>query len=148
MTGKENAGVWALHAADPSTTIKGAGDTYRYLATGAQTNDSYFMMEALVPPGGGPPPHIQTREEEGFYVLEGTVTFWTDDDEIEVGTGGFVHVPRGALHNFKNRTQEDARMLIWTAPAGIEVMFSKMAKDPGRLAEVAAEYGVIFPDAG
>ena len=39
------------------------------------------------------PPHIQTREEEGFYILEGTVTFWVDGDEIEANTGTFLHVP-------------------------------------------------------
>ena len=54
---------------DAATTIRGAGDEYRYLTTGTDTSGSYFMMEALVPPGGGPPPHVQTREDEGFYVL-------------------------------------------------------------------------------
>lgn len=107
---------------------------------------SYFMMEALVPPGGGPPPHIQTREEEGFYILEGSVTFWADGNEVEAGPGTFLHVPRGALHNFRNQSEDAARMLIWFAPAGIETMFSMMAKEPERYNEIAADHGVEFPD--
>ena len=57
-----------VHPRDPATVIHGAGDEYRYLATGAQTDGTYFMLEAMVPPGAGPPPHVQTREEEGFYM--------------------------------------------------------------------------------
>lgn len=48
--------------------------------------------------------------------------------------------------NFTNRTDESARVLIWFAPAGIEEMFSKMARDPDRYVEIGAEYGVNFPE--
>ncbi len=133
---------------DAATTIRGAGDEYRYLATGADTSGRYFMMEALVPPGGGPPPHVQTREDEGFYVLDGTVTFWVDGREVEAAPGAFLNVPIGTLHNFRNRTEQDARMLILFAPAGIEGMFSKMGADPEKYVEIAGEYGVEFPDSG
>jgi mannose-6-phosphate isomerase-like protein (cupin superfamily) len=54
-------------------------------------------------------------------------------------------VPRGVVHNFKNETDEPAQMLIVFAPAGIEWMFSAMAKEPVRFLEIAAEYGVTFP---
>ena len=132
---------------DAATTIRGAGDEYRYLATGTDTSGSYFMMEALVPPGGGPPSHVETREDEGFYVLEGTLTFWVDGREVETGPGTFLNVPRGCVHNFRNTTEQDVRMLILFAPAGIEGMFSKMGADPERYVEFATEYGVEFPEA-
>ncbi len=137
--------VRVVQPGDPVTVTKGAGDEYRYLATGAHTAGTYFLMEALVPPGAGPPPHEQTREEEGFYILEGTLTFWPDGQETRAGPGTFVNVPRGVVHNFKNETDEPARMLIVFAPAGIEWMFSAMAKEPARFLEIAAEYGVTFP---
>ena len=132
---------------DPVTTTRGAGDEYRYLATGHDTSGSYFMMEAVVPPDAGPPPHVQTREDEGFFVVQGTLTFWVDGEEVEAGPGTFLNVPRGAVHNFKNRTEETARMLILFAPAGIEKMFSEMAAHPDRYLEIGAEYGVRFPGA-
>jgi mannose-6-phosphate isomerase-like protein (cupin superfamily) len=56
-------------------TIAVVGDVYRFLATGDDTNGKYALFEALVGPGGGPPPHVHSREEEGFYVLEGEITF-------------------------------------------------------------------------
>ncbi|MCG8467671.1 MAG: cupin domain-containing protein [Gemmatimonadetes bacterium] len=135
-----------LHARDDKRTVHAAGDVYRYLATGAETNATYFMMHALIPPGGGPPPHIQTREEEGFYVLDGRVTFWVDGQREEVEGGAFLHVPRGVPHNFKNESDSDATMLIWFAPAGIEKMFDEMAADPDGYREIAGRYGVEFVD--
>ena len=133
-----------VRSGDEKTTILGAGDEYSYLATGAETDGAYFMMDAIVPPGGGPPPHIQTREEEGFYVLEGQVTFWIDGKREQVDTGTFLHVPRGVAHHFKNESELSARMLIWFVPAGIEEMFSEMAADPDRYKEIGATYGVEF----
>src|SRR5881394_1594984 len=56
-------------------TIAVVGDVYRFLATGDDTNGKYALWEAIVPPGGGPPPHVHSREEEGFYILEGEITF-------------------------------------------------------------------------
>ncbi len=37
-----------------------------------------------------------------------------------------LNVPVGVLHSFKNGTNRPAKMLIWTAPAGIEKMFQEM----------------------
>jgi mannose-6-phosphate isomerase-like protein (cupin superfamily) len=59
-------------------TVAVVGDVYRCLATGEDTNGKYALWEALVPPGGGPPPHVHSREEEGFYVLEGET--WDEAD--------------------------------------------------------------------
>ena len=56
-------------------TVAVVGDVYRFLATSEETNGKYTLWEAIVPPGGGPPPHVHSREEEGFYVLEGEITF-------------------------------------------------------------------------
>ena len=129
---------------DEKKTIRGAGDEYSFLATGRETNGSYFLMHARVPPGGGPPPHVQTREEEGFYVLEGRVTFWIQGEREEADPGTFLHVPRGVAHNFRNESDREALMLIWFAPAGIERMFTKMAADPDRYVEIAEEHGVHY----
>ena len=67
--------IRVIHPADQVRVMFGAGDEYRFLATGKETDGGYFLVEAIVPPGGGPPLHTQTREEEAFYVLEGELTF-------------------------------------------------------------------------
>ena len=61
-------------------TVAVVGDVYRFLATGDDTNGKYALWEAIVPPGGGPPPHVHSREEEGFYILEGEITLQIDDE--------------------------------------------------------------------
>lgn len=139
-----------------SRTIALVGDVYRFLALGKETGGSYCLMEAKVFPGGGPPPHTHSREEEGFYVLEGEVAFYVEE-ERRVGTpGDSFHIPRGTVHRFHNETDQPARMLIWTAPAGIEEMFLRLGRetdDPDtppavspeeidRLLAIAPEYGI------
>ena len=81
------SGAFSLRPEDAATVIHGAGDDYRYLAMGKPNEWKLFALEATVPPGAGPPPHIQSNEEEAFYVIEGTVPFWPGDDEIVAGPG-------------------------------------------------------------
>src|SRR5450755_2998870 len=104
-------------------TIAVAGDVYRFLATGEDTNGKYAMWEAIVPPGGGPPPHVHSREEEGFYILEGEITVHVGEERIVATAGMFANMPVGTLHSFKNESDRPAKMLISVAPAGLEKMF-------------------------
>ena len=114
-----------IHPTDKVRVTFGAGDEYRYLATGADTDGEYFLVEAIVPPGGGPPSHIQTREEEAFYILEGELTFYSEDGEIIVGPGAYLNIPKGAKHRFRNNADQTAKMLFFFAPAGIERLFDE-----------------------
>ena len=104
-------------------TIAVVGDVYRFLATGDDTNGKYAMFEAIVPPGGGPPPHVHSREEEGFYILEGEITFTINGERVVATAGMFANMPVGTPHSFKNESNKPARMLISVAPAGLEKMF-------------------------
>lgn len=138
-------------------TIAVVGDVYRFLATGEETNGKYALWEAIVPPGGGPPPHVHSREEEGFYVLSGEITFTINDEKIVAKAGMFANMPVGTPHSFKNETRKPAKMLISVAPAGLEKMFFEVgvpleegattAQPPSReeiekLLTVAPMYGV------
>jgi quercetin dioxygenase-like cupin family protein len=104
-------------------TIAVVGDVYRFLATGADTKGKYALFEATVGPGGGPPPHIHSREEEGFYVLEGEITFTINGERVVATAGMFANMPVGTPHSFKNESGRPAKMLISLAPAGLEKMF-------------------------
>ena len=104
-------------------TVGVVGDVYRFLATGEETNGRYALWEATVPPGGGPPPHVHSREEEGFYVLEGEITFTVDEQRLVAGPGTFANMPVGTPHSFKNESSRPARMLVSLVPAGLEKMF-------------------------
>ena len=88
--------------------------------------------------------HVQTREEEGFYVIEGALTFWADGNEVEAGPGTFIHMPRDVPHRFENRSDQPAKMLFWFAPAGLEGMFVEMDEQPDRYVQISESYGVRF----
>jgi mannose-6-phosphate isomerase-like protein (cupin superfamily) len=57
-------------------TISVAGDGVTILLDGTDTGGSYTALEALIPPDGGPPPHVHAREDEGFLVVSGEVTYF------------------------------------------------------------------------
>ena len=147
-------GIRVVRPTDQVKTMVGAGDDYRFLATGEDTDGQYFLVEAIVPPGGGPPFHIQTREEEAFYILEGVVTFYGAEGEIEAGPGTYLNIPKGAKHRFRNNTDSTAKLLFFFAPAGIEALFDEFAAfdDPGgdpasvidALNAMGAKYGVEY----
>jgi len=138
-------------------TIAVVGDVYRFLATGEDTDGKYALFEAIVGPGGGPPPHVHSREEEGFYVLEGEIRFLIDGKSVVATAGMFANLPVGIPHSFKNETSRPAKMLISVAPAGLENMFFEIGvpvpqgattappptkEDIEKLLAVAPKYGI------
>ncbi len=125
----EKRSVTTIRPGDERKTILGAGDEYYYFATGQETDGHYFFLEGVVPPGAGPPPHIQTREEEAFYILEGEVTFYAEGKEIIAPPGTYLNIPKGVKHNFRNNRETTARLLMFFAPSGIEGMFDEAASN-------------------
>jgi quercetin dioxygenase-like cupin family protein len=138
-------------------TITVVGDVYRFLATSEETSGRYALWEAIVSPGGGPPPHVHTREGEGFYVLDGEITFRIGAQRIVAGPGMFANVSIGTPHSFKNESSKPAKMLIQVAPAGLEQMFVEVGQtvpagttvappttpeEIKKLLEIAPRYGV------
>jgi mannose-6-phosphate isomerase-like protein (cupin superfamily) len=136
-----------------------AGDRYRFIAAFGETNGRYAVWEAVVPPGGGPPPHVHTREEEGFYILEGEIVFYADGKRVVASAGSYVNAPLGGEHSFRNESDRPARMLILIAPGGLEEMFVAIGDavaDPNapmtpfgddqkrRLLETAPKYGITL----
>jgi mannose-6-phosphate isomerase-like protein (cupin superfamily) len=103
----------------------GPGDEITFLITGAETNGDIFMAELSIPPAGGPPPHIHQKEDESFYVREGTLAIRVGDRTVNVSPGDFVYVPRGTVHCFKNTGNTRAKMLVTFTPAGMEKFFEE-----------------------
>lgn len=126
-----------IRTSDVGRTVAVVGDIYRFLATGDETDGKYAIWEATVPPGSGPPPHVHSREEEGFYVLEGEITFHIDDNRVVAKAGTFANMPVGTPHSFKNESNTTAKMLITIAPAGLEQMFFEVGSPLPRGATIA-----------
>jgi quercetin dioxygenase-like cupin family protein len=118
------------------------GDTMSLKATGDTTGGRLVLIENLTAPGGGPPPHIHTREDEFFYVLDGTFEIRIGDELHAVGPGGYAYVPRGTVHNFRNTADTPSRILVGFTPAGMEGFFreaGRPATDDGPAPPVDAD---------
>ena len=106
-----------------------AGDINSILASKDDTGGTYSIVEIRVFPNGGPMPHIQTREHEGFYVLEGEISFIVEGKEIIAKPGTFVNVPPHVIHSFKNKTDILAKMLVILVPGGLENLFYQVGDE-------------------
>ncbi|HEX7721091.1 MAG TPA: cupin domain-containing protein [Pyrinomonadaceae bacterium] len=47
---------------------------------------------------GGAPWHIHTREDEYFYVIEGSIVVHAGEETYQAPPGSFVFLPRGIPH--------------------------------------------------
>jgi mannose-6-phosphate isomerase-like protein (cupin superfamily) len=79
---------------------------------------SLVLAEWRDPGGATDPPryiaplHVHHSDDEAWYVLEGTLRFRLDDDEVEAQAGGAVVAPRGVAHTYWNPRPEPARYLL------------------------------------
>ncbi len=98
--------------------LSARGSVMAFKAVAAQTGGDFSLMERTLPPGGRTPPaHRHTNCSEAFFVLDGTITFWIDGEQVSGGPGDFLLVPRGAAHAFGSQSPGPARLLVLHAPA-------------------------------
>ena len=88
-------------------------------ASAVETGGQYTLLEITAPAGLQTPLHVHYREDEGFYVLEGSVTIEVGDETVEVGAGEHAYGPRDIPHRFT--VGPDGAHMIWVlAPSGFE----------------------------
>lgn len=104
------------------------GETVTLKATSADTNGAYTLIEVTDEPQAGPPMHLHRREDEAFYILEGTFAFQVGDRALTATAGCFMTAPKGVPHSYKNIGTTPARMLALFIPAGIENFFEDLSK--------------------
>ncbi len=96
-----------------------------------QTGGAYSVFEVEVRPGGGEEPHIQHRDDECLYVLEGLFEFLDDEGSIaEAGLGSLVYVAKGSLHRYRNVGETTGRLLIVHTPGASRERFVEEAGEP------------------
>jgi quercetin dioxygenase-like cupin family protein len=104
------------------------GDTMTLKATGKSTAGKLVFLENLTAPGGGPPPHIHTREDEFFYVLDGTFELRVGDEVHALEPGGFAFVPRGTVHYFRNTAETPSRILVGFTAGAMDGFFRESGR--------------------
>jgi quercetin dioxygenase-like cupin family protein len=98
-------------------------DKITFQATSADTNGAYTFWVDEPPAGVGPPKHVHSREEEGFYVLEGQVKFRAGPVDSVLTKDDFIALPKGIPHSWINTSTGNARLITFTAGAGNEGFF-------------------------
>ncbi len=88
-------------------------------ASGAATDGQLTVIDNYSCAGTTPPLHVHHREGEGFYVVDGTLTFWVGGRVLQASSGSFVYGPPGVPHTFEV-TSPTARYLFITTPAGFD----------------------------
>src|SRR5918997_404369 len=127
-------------------------------ATSEQTGGQYTLVEILAPDGYGSVLHVHHFEDEGFYILEGEMTFYVGDQTIKAQPGSFLFGPKDVPHAF-TVDSGPARLLFVLSPAGFEGLIREMGEparslsippqpeeppdeaEMERLAAIAARYG-------
>jgi mannose-6-phosphate isomerase-like protein (cupin superfamily) len=102
------------------------GSTMRVLVDSAATDGRLVVLEATAPAGNGPPLHRHGREDEFFFIVEGTVKFLIDGKETALSPGGSVLAARGSVHTFSAVGETPCRMIILCTPGGIESAFREV----------------------
>lgn len=99
------------------------GDKYTIKVGSAETRGAMGLIEVVVPPLSGPPMHTHNNEDEAFYILDGKFEVVANDRELTVESGGFIYLPRGTLHRFRNIGDKHSKLLLLFTPAGFEKYF-------------------------
>jgi mannose-6-phosphate isomerase-like protein (cupin superfamily) len=95
---------------------------------------------------GGAPPHVHSREDECFYVVEGTIVVHCGQEVFEAGPRSFVFLPRGIPHSW-DVVGAVATVLMITVPAMLAEFLKEFHAPGGDRNQIAARYGITFlPD--
>ncbi len=141
----------AAHLArDEGSEIRAPGGPFTRKVAAVQTGGAYSLFERSVPAGGGDPPHIQHREDECLYVVEGELDLLVGEEVVAARAGSLIFVPRGTVHAFTNTGKTPARILDVTTPGGThELLLEELGEgaEAGDLRRVYARYGIELVDA-
>jgi hypothetical protein len=125
------------------------------------------MVEILAPEGYPSVLHVHHQEDEGFYILEGELTFYVGDQTKKAHPGSFLFGPKDVPHAF-TVDSGPARLLFVFSPGGLEGLVREMGEparslsippqpdeEPGeaameRMTAIAARYGaeILGPPPG
>ena len=128
------------------------GESSRCFLTAEQTGGLFSLTESVLQPGTEQAPlHVHSREDETFYVIEGSVTAIVGEQSRMLSAGESVWLPRDVPHRIKVEGDEPARILMLLTPGGLEQFFAEVdamhaagTLDREAMAKAAAGYGVTI----
>ena len=98
-----------------------------FKADGDETRRHYAISEWWLEPYTRGPGAHQHEEDDVFYVLEGTMSFFLGGKWIDAPAGSLVIAPGGSPHDFENRTAKRAGALNLSVPGDFEPQMEGIA---------------------
>lgn len=100
------------------------------VAKSEETGGAYGIILRVAPRGFTPPEHLHSREDTGFLVLDGQLTFEIGEQRCVLGPNEYRFAPRNVRHWFRVES-EMARFLEIVSPGGFEG-FHLAISDPAK----------------
>lgn len=128
-----------------SPVLVNSGETIEIRIRSEETGGAWALVEGTIPPAtSGPPLHINTGEDETFYILEGALLLQVGERQVTLTPGCVGYIPKGTVHTFCNPYAVPVRMLGLITPGGFEHFFEEGAAlaaqtAPGAPPNVAAQ---------
>jgi quercetin dioxygenase-like cupin family protein len=108
----------------------------RFLVEGNESAGSVAVFEFDVPAGSKvAAAHSHDGYEETIYGLEGVLTWTLEGTPVEVGPREALCIPRGAIHQFDNRSDIDAKQLAIVTPG---ILGADYFREVGAILDAAA----------
>ncbi|VVN49340.1 hypothetical protein PS862_03170 [Pseudomonas fluorescens] len=138
--------VHLIEAANIPGPVNVVGEAITILAGGDLSKPFEVHIQQGVQ-GGGPPPHFHPWDE-AFYVIDGQVEVTVEGKSNTVSSGGYVHIPAGTVHAYKNLSTSAKMIGVVSDPRGGQFFAAmdrlRVPEDLARIFEVAERYGVTF----
>ncbi|WP_051792492.1 cupin domain-containing protein [Amycolatopsis jejuensis] len=96
------------------------GDNVQIIFDASHTEGKLLLAWQQMAPGATPPLHEHAVEDEMFFVLEGSITYWSVGREFTAGPGDAVLLPVGVPHTLQADPEVGATFLLLTSPTGFE----------------------------
>jgi quercetin dioxygenase-like cupin family protein len=128
------------------------GAPYRFLVTADQTGGALSLIEVTAPPQSAVPLHIHTREDETFFILDGSLEVQCGDQTLTLERNASAFLPRNIPHAYRNVENLSATYLVFITPGGFEKCLKEFASlPPGKapapetIVAIGQKYGLQFP---
>jgi quercetin dioxygenase-like cupin family protein len=124
-----------------------AGEAH-LLVTGEQSNGAFFMGRFREDPGFMTHYHYHPNTDEQFYIIDGTLSVYVDDQWHDLLPGTLAVLPKGKPHAQGNRSDKPVHFIGSGAPAGFEKFFpavdALMKRQKPGTPEFFAEFQKLF----
>ncbi|MDB6144555.1 MAG: cupin [Pseudomonas sp.] len=138
--------VHIIEADKKPQPVNVVGEAITLLAGGDMTKPFEVHIQEGVQ-GGGPPPHFHPWDE-AFYVIDGQVEVMVEGKSTTIEAGGYVHIPGGTVHAYKNLSATAKMIGVVSDPRGGQFFAAvdqlKVPQDLPRIMAIAEAYGLTF----